>query len=89
MHHPLPFFIPNVHTNQRTRFISSTGEIALPWANMAADCASSIFGISMACSTPMLIGDTINEMGNFLNGTENLLKIPSRVDADLLAIYKT
>lgn len=55
---------------------------------MAADCASSIFVISMACSTPMLIGDTINEKGNFVNGTENLFKIPSRVDADLLAIYK-
>lgn len=78
-----------MHRNQRTRFISSTGEVALPWANMAADCASSIFVILMACSTPMLIGDTINEKGNFVNGTENLFKIPSRVDADLLAIYKT
>lgn len=55
---------------------------------MVVDCVFLIFVIFMVCSIFMLIGDIINEKGNFVNGIENLFKILSCVDVDLLVIYK-
>lgn len=43
----------------------------------------------MVFNTAGVIGDTVNRKTNIVNGTEKIVKNPSRLEAGQLVIYKT